>query len=80
MSDEKKRPEEKDEDRPQVEEVVTDLGEVRVRSGFQIEEFQPGVLGINIFGPVLEFLDDEDDDLDLEHEEGSQEGHDEAED
>lgn len=77
MSDEKKRPEEQPQ--PEVEEVVTDLGEVRVRSGFQIEEFQPGVLGINIFGPVLEFLDDEDDDLDLEHEEGSQEGHGEEE-
>ncbi len=65
MSDDKKK------EQPEVEEVVTDFGEVRVRSGFQIEEQVPGVLGINIFGPVFEVddLDDDDDDLDLDDEE-----------
>ncbi len=60
-----KRSEEPDEDKPEVEEVITDFGDVRVRSGFEIEEVEPGVVGINIFGPIFEFLDDEeDDDLD----------------
>ena len=82
MSDEKKRPEERDEDRPEVEEVVSEFGDIRVKSGFEIEEVQPGQLEINLFGPIFEF-DDEDDldeeDLDLEDEDGNQESHDEAE-
>jgi len=72
MSEENKKPEEHDDDQPEVEEVVTDFGHVRMRSGFELEEREPGVLGVNIFGPVFEFLDGEDDDpedLDLEAEE-----------
>jgi hypothetical protein len=46
---------------PEVEEVVTDFGEVRVRSGFEVEEVEPGVVSVNLFGPVFEVddLDDE---------------------
>ena len=76
MSDEKRKPEDHDDDQPEVEEVTTNFGEVRVRSGFEITEQEPGVLGINLFGPIFEF---DDDDLDLEDEEGNQEDHDEAE-
>ncbi len=76
---EETQPEENDQDRPEVEEVVSDFGDVRVRSGFQIEEVEPGVLGINIFGPVFEFDCDDLDDLDLDDEEDDQESHDETE-
>jgi len=81
MSEEKKKPEEQPQ--PEIEEVITDFGDgVRVRSGFQIEEVGPGIMGVNIFGPIFEFDDDddlEDEDLDLEDEDGNQEDHDEAE-
>lgn len=44
-----------------VEEVVTEFDEgIRVRSGFQIEEVEPGVLDITILGPFFEVEDDED--------------------
>jgi hypothetical protein len=68
MSDEKRKPQDHDEDRPEVEEVSTEFdGGFAVRSGFSIEEQEPGVLGVNIFGPLFEFLDDDEDDLkDLE--------------
>ena len=81
MSEEKNKPEEHDEDRPEVEEVVTEFGDVRVRSGFEIEEVEPGIMDVNIFGPIFECLEDEDDleDLDLVDEEIIHEGHDEAE-
>lgn len=55
MSDEEQKKQ------PEIEEVVTDFGDVRVRSGFQIEEQGPGVVGINILAPVFEFPDDSDD-------------------
>jgi len=74
MSEEKK-PEDRGDDRPEVEEVVTEFGDIRVKSGFEIEEVEPGVLGINLFGPTFLF---DDDDLDMEDEEGNQEDHDEA--
>ncbi len=75
---EETQPGENDEDRPEVEEVVTEFGDgVSVRSGFVIEEQEPGVLGINIFGPIFEF--DDDDDGDLEDQEDDQESHDETE-
>lgn len=54
---------------PEVEEVVTDFGDVRVRSGFQMEEVEPGVLSVNLFGPVFELPDDDEDDLDLDDDE-----------
>jgi hypothetical protein len=63
MSDEQKK------EQPEVEEVVTDFGEVRVRSGFEVEEVEPGVVAFNIFGPVFEFDDDED----LDDDEGDEE-------
>lgn len=62
MSDEQKK-------EPEIEEVVTDFGDVRVRSGFEVEEVEPGVVAFNIFGPLFE-VDDEDEDLDDEEEEG----------
>jgi len=47
-------------EQPEVDEVVTEFdGGIRMRSGFEIEEQEPGVLGINIFGPVFEFDDDD---------------------
>lgn len=49
---------------PEREEVVTDFGEVRVRSGFEVEEVEPGVVAFNIFGPVFEVDDLDEDDLD----------------
>jgi len=76
MSDKKRKPEEHDDDQPEIEEVTTDFGDVRVKSGFEIEEQKPGVLGISLFGPTFLF---DDDDLDLEDQEGNQEDHDEAE-
>jgi len=61
MSDEKKQPEDQDEDRPDVEEVVSEFNNgIRVRSGFEIEEVEPGQIGISIFGPIFDFLDDDD--------------------
>lgn len=63
--EEKKEPE----DRPEIEEVVTDFGDVRVRSGFEIQEVEPGLVAFNIFGPVFE-VDDDDEDLDEDEEEG----------
>ena len=76
MSEEKNKPEDHDEDRPEVEEVVTEFGDIRLRSGFEIDQHEPGVLGINLFGPIFEF---DDDDLEVDDEEGNQESHDEAE-
>jgi len=55
MSEEKNKPEDHDEDRPEVEEVVTEFGDIRLRSGFEIDQHEPGVLGINLFGPIFEF-------------------------
>ncbi|MDY0166630.1 MAG: hypothetical protein RBS80_08810 [Thermoguttaceae bacterium] len=50
-----------------VEEVVTEFDEgIRVRSGFQIEEVEPGVLDITILGPFFEVEDEEDKDLEDE--------------
>jgi len=78
MSEEKRKPEDDDDDQPDVEEVVTDFGDVRVRSGFEIDQHEPGVLGINLFGPIFEFDDDDDlEVLDLEDEEDNQESHEE---
>ena len=67
MSEEKKTPE--DQPQPEIEEVVTDFGDVRVRSGFEIEEVEHGVLEVNLFGPFFEFLDD---DPNLEDEEDNE--------
>jgi len=65
---EEQTPEDRDEDGPEIEEVVSEFDQrIRVRSGFQIEEQEPGVLGINLFGPILEF-DDDLEDLELEDE------------
>jgi hypothetical protein len=61
--DKEKRPGAPGKDDADVEEVVSDFGDARVRSQFEIVEQGPGVLGINIFGPFLEFGDGEDDDL-----------------
>ena len=47
-------------DDPEVGEVVSDFGDVRVRSGFEIKEQEPGVLSVNIFGPFIEFLNEDD--------------------
>jgi hypothetical protein len=61
MSDDTtKKHEDRDDDQSEAEEVVSDFGDfgVRVRSEFEIEELEPGVLGVNIFGPFIEFLDD----------------------
>jgi hypothetical protein len=59
MSDEQKK-------EPDVEEVVTEFeGGIRVRSGFEAQEVEPGVVAFNIFGPVFEF-DGDDEDLDDE--------------
>lgn len=61
MDDEKK-------DQPEIEEVVTEFeGGIRVRSGFPMEEVEPGTVAFNIFGPVFEF-DDDDEDLDEDEE------------
>ncbi|MDY0169929.1 MAG: hypothetical protein RBS80_25525 [Thermoguttaceae bacterium] len=50
-----------DGNKPNVEEVVTEFDEgIRVRSGFRIEQVEPGVLDITILGPVFEVEDDED--------------------
>ena len=61
-----------DGNKPNVEEVVTEFDEgIRVRSGFQIEQVEPGVLDITILGPFFEVEDEEDkdlEDLDLEDE------------
>ena len=51
------RTEEVNDDRPDIEEVVTRLGDVRVRSGFIVEELETGVLGISVFGPIFSFPD-----------------------
>lgn len=70
MDDEQKK---QPEDRPERQEVVTDFGDVRVRSGFEVEEQGPGMVSFNIFGPIFEFPDsdqDLDDDLDLDEDEG----------
>ena len=57
----------KDRKEPDVEEVVTEFDEgIRVRSGFQIEEVEPGVLDITILGPFFEVEDEEDKDLEDE--------------
>jgi len=80
MSEENKKPKEHDDDQPEVEEVVTEFGDIRVKSGFEIEEQEPGVLGISLFSPT--FLFDDDDDLegeDLEDGENNHDGHKEAE-
>jgi len=59
-----KKPDDRDDDRPNIEEVVTDFDNgIRVRSSFEIEEVEPGVLGISIHGPIFEFLSEFDDDL-----------------
>jgi hypothetical protein len=69
MSEEKRKPEESDDDQPDVEEVVTDFDEgIRVTSAFNIEQQGEGVLGINVFGPTFEFLDGDEDGLDLDDE------------
>ena len=68
MCDEAKLFDEQPEDRPQIEEVVSEFDGIRLRSGFRIEEVDPGVVNVNIFGPVFEF-DDDGDDLDLEDQE-----------
>jgi len=67
MSDDTaKKPDDRNEDQPDIEEVITDFDNgIRVRSGFEIEEQEPGVVGINIFGPLFEFTV-EDDELDDE--------------
>ncbi len=56
--EEKERTEELNDDRPDIKEVVTRFGDVRVRSGFKLEELETGVLGISVFGPLFEFVDD----------------------
>ena len=62
MSDQEDSPKDQDKDRPDIEEVVSDFDNgIRVRSGFKITEQQSGVLGVNIFGPIFEFLDQHDD-------------------
>ncbi len=58
MCDEEKS-EDRDEDQSELHEVVSDCGDVRVRSGFEIEEIEPGQMGISIFGPIFDFLDDD---------------------
>jgi len=63
MNDENKH-EHPDEDQPDIEEVITDFDNgIQVRSGFEITEQEPGMLGVNIFGPIFEFMaeDGEDD-------------------
>jgi hypothetical protein len=59
--DKDNRPGEPDEDKADVEEVISDFGDVRLRSQFEVTDQGSGVLGINIFGPFLEFSDGEDD-------------------
>lgn len=58
----KELPAESDQDKPDIEQVVSDFGDVRMRSGFEINEEETGVLEISIFGPVFEFLDETDED------------------
>jgi len=66
MDDEQKK---QPEDRPERQEVVTEFeGGIRVRSGFEVEEVEPGALAFNIFGPVFEFDDLDEEDLDDEDE------------
>jgi hypothetical protein len=59
--DKDKRPGEPDEDKADVEEVISDFGGVRLRSQFEVTDQGSGVLGINIFGPIFEFIDGDDD-------------------
>jgi hypothetical protein len=59
--DKDKRPEEPDKDNADVEEVISDFGDVRLRSQFEVIDQGTGVLGIKLFGPFLEFSDGEDD-------------------
>lgn len=67
--EENRQPERHDEDQAEVEEVTTEFDDsIRVRSAFTIDEIEPGVLGINIFGPIFEFDDEEEHDLDDEGE------------
>jgi len=68
--DKDKRPGEQDKDKADVEEVVSDCGDVRLRSQFEIVVQERGVLGINIFGPIFEIFEcsDEEDDDSGEHE------------
>jgi len=47
--------------KPEIHEVTTDFGGVRLRSTFQIVEDKPGQVSINIEGPLIEFPDDEED-------------------
>ena len=65
--DKGKQPGESDKDKADVEEVISDFGSVRLRSQFEIVKQASGVVCINIFGPIFEFSDGEDDDLE-EHE------------
>ena len=49
--DKEKRPGEPDKDKADVEEVISDFGDVRLRSQFEIVEQGPGVLDVSISGP-----------------------------
>jgi hypothetical protein len=42
---------------PEIHEVTTDFGGVRLRSAFEIVEDKPGQISINIEGPFFEFSD-----------------------
>lgn len=52
------RPEAKDQ--PEVEEAITEFDGLRLRSGFLMEEMEPGVLNVAIFGPIFEVTEDND--------------------
>jgi hypothetical protein len=66
MIDEGERRKDQNEDRPNVKEVVSEFDDVLVKSGFEIEQTGPDEVSVNIFGPVFEFLDDDEGDDEAE--------------
>lgn len=55
MTDKKPDDDQKpDEEQPEAEEVVTDFGDVRMRSSFRIVEEAPGQVSFSIEGPVFD--------------------------
>ncbi len=58
-NDETNRPDDLRDEEPQHGEAVTQFGQIRMTSSFDIVEMGPGQLGFSIQGPFLEFLDSE---------------------
>ena len=63
MSDDRsKKPDDREEGEPDVEEVVTGYRDIRLRSSFRVVDEGEGHVSFEIQPPLFEVLDDESDD------------------